>query len=302
MINQPLVTIIVTTFNRSNFLTDCLESIVNQTYTNIEILVIDDGSQYEVGEENKIICSNYNNCTYYYKQNTGQPASRNYGIKKAKGTYISFCDDDDFWVLNKLEKQVAILENNKDYDLVTGSIEYVNKDGTKTGNIKSHRGHNHGTIFNDLLIKNRIESPTPLIRKEVFNKVGYFNPNFTIAEDWEFWRRVSYFYKFYFFDEVLAYVRLHDDNMSSKRNHSVVGRFYLYKKLTDSLLEWGDNKFTLKEIEQIKYIEWCHYRKLYSNKLTSTKKKLTFLAKVGSDIPHILKLYFNYNKKYKIQK
>jgi len=300
--NLPLVSIIITTYNRSNYLKTCIESVVNQTYTNIEILVIDDGSKDEIAKENKIICRNYNLCTYYYKKNSGQPASRNYGIKKATGDYIAFCDDDDFWALNKLEKQVSILDNNKDIGLVTGSIEYVKYDGTKTGKIKTHKGYNHGYVFADFLIKNRTSSITPMLRKEVFEKVGYFNPNFTIAEDWEFWRRVSYYYKFYFIDEVLAYVRLHVDNMSISRSGSVIERYKLYKKLTKSLLLWGEERFSKEDIQQIEYIEWCHYRKLFSNNLNGIKKKTMFLASISSDIPYLIKLYSTYNKDYKIQK
>ena len=297
---SPLVSVIITTFNRSKYLEECLDSIVNQTYRNIEVLVIDDGSEHEISIVNKNLCSSYLKCIYFYKKNTGQPDSRNYGIQRSKGSYIAFCDDDDYWVIDKLEKQVNVLENNIEYGLVTGSIEYVNSDGTKTGNLKTHKGHNHGYIFKDLLIKNRTDSITPLLRREIFKKIGYFNTNFTIAEDWEFWRRVSYYYKFYFIDEVMAYVRLHDKNMSLSRKETVLERYKLYRKLTNSLLIWGEGRFSKKEKRHIEYIEWCHYRKLFSNNLSGLKRKSEFLIGLlindYNNLFRILKLFVKYNK------
>src|SRR5690606_22444103 len=133
---------------------------------------IDDGSIDTIAAENKAICEKFSTCNYYYKENSGQPDSRNYGIKKSKGDFFAFCDDDDIWVKDKLEKQISILNTEQEYGLVTGSIEYINREGIKKGTIKSHQGHNHGNVFRDLLVKNRTASIVPLIRKEVIDKAG----------------------------------------------------------------------------------------------------------------------------------
>ena len=248
------------------FLTETLETIQNQTYKNLEILVVDDGSSPEEAVKNKLLCENFDKCTYYYKTNSGQPDSRNYGIKRSKGQFIAFCDDDDYWALDKLEKQVAVFKDYPEYAVVTGCIEYINEDGSKTGVIKCHKGHNHGDIFKNLLIKNRTASIIPLVKLEVFDKVGYFNPNFRIGEDWEFWRRVSYYYKFYALPDVLGYVRLHDNNMSKSRVNDPLVRFLLYRKLTTTLLYWGENKFSRKERKLIYKIEWTFYKKMFNNR------------------------------------
>ena len=97
VMNEELVSVIITTYNRSLYLNECLLSVSNQTYKNIEILVIDDGSNKENALINKNICSKYSNCNYLYKENTGQPDSRNYGILRSNGEFFSFCDDDDFF-------------------------------------------------------------------------------------------------------------------------------------------------------------------------------------------------------------
>lgn len=275
-----LVSVIITTYNRSAFLKEAIASIIFQTYDNLELLVVDDGSDTSIATENKYICKLFNKCQYFYKENTGQPDSRNYGIKKSKGNYIAFCDDDDYWDSNKLLKQIEILNLNPAYSLVTGCIHYIQENGQKTGNVKCHEGHNHGYIFESLLIKNRTASITPLLRREVFDKVGYFNPNFTIGEDWEFWRRVGYYYKFYSINEVVAYVRLHPKNMSKSRSGEAFEFFLLYRKLTKSLLDWGETRFSKEEKRLIEYIEWQSYRKILVNRSSGILKRISFFRRV----------------------
>ncbi|WP_452227709.1 glycosyltransferase family 2 protein [Lacinutrix sp. MEBiC02404] len=278
--NSNLVSIIITTFNRSTYLKETLNSIVNQSYPLIEILVIDDGSKPDIAKINKEITASFSKCSYYYKANTGQPDSRNYGISRSKGAFVGFCDDDDFWVINKLEKQLAVFNENPDVYVITGDIEYVAVTGQKTGRIKCHRGHNQGYVFASFLEKNRTASITPLLRREVFDKTGFFNPSYTIAEDWEFWRRVSYCFEFYSINEVLAYVRLHPENMSKTRTGKPFDSYELYRKLTKSLLKWGKNRFEPSDYNLIYKIEWQRYRKLMANHYPGVLKKIGFIKSV----------------------
>ncbi|WP_053991864.1 glycosyltransferase [Mangrovimonas sp. TPBH4] len=294
----PLVSVIITTYNRNDFLMKTLKSIQTQTYSNLEIIVIDDGSEDDIAVKNREICNKFYLCKYYYKSNSGQPDSRNYGLKKAKGDLIGFCDDDDIWIPEKLEKQIDIFNNYPEVFIVTGDTEYITKEGVKTGNVKSHRGFNHGQIFNALLIKNRTASIVPLLKKAVFDKVGYFNPDFTIAEDWEFWRRVSYYFEFYAINEVLAYVRLHHSTMSSKRQNTPIAWVLLYRKLTKSLLSWGKNKFDKSERNLIYKSEWENHKKIFVNHCPNKKQKLKLLNDVAKkniyDALHILLLIFRF--------
>lgn len=303
--SRSIVSIIIPCYNRANFISRTLESIRNQTYQHWECLIVNDGSEDDTEKIALDWCNKDSRFNYFYKNNGGVSSARNHGIIRAKGAYIAFCDDDDFWILKKLEKQVDVLEKNLEYGLVTGNIEYAEKDGTKTGTIKSHKGNNHGYIFKELLLKNRTSTITPLLRREIFDKVGFFNPGFTFAEDWEFWRRVSYYYKFYFIDEVLAFVRLHDGNVTGTRNNSVLERFKLYKKLTDSLLSWGETIFNKEEKDLIRYTEWYFYRNLFANNLIGLKSKskflTTFLINDYKDMFRLLKLFIKYNVLFKKQ-
>lgn len=303
--HSPLVSVVMTTYNRSTYLLEAISSIANQTYNNLEILLIDDGSIDTIAAENKAICDKFPTCNYYYKENSGQPDSRNFGIKKSKGTYIGFCDDDDTWAKDKLAYQIKVLNENKNIGLVTCYVATINPNSINIGNIKTYNGKNIGYVFKYFLIKNRMSSPTPLIRKEVFVKTGYFNKNFTIAEDWEFWRRVSYYYEFDCIKEVLAYVRVHNENMSRDRTGELLEKFVLYRKLTKSLLFWGKGRFDKNDKELVEYIEWCHYRKLMQNHLPGFIRKLSFVLSIiftnTISLFYLLKLYIKYNSKYKPQ-
>lgn len=275
-----LVSVVVTTFNRNVYLKETIASIVSQTYNDIELIVIDDGSELSYAAENREICKQFSKCNYFYKKNTGQPDSRNYGIMRSKGAFIGFCDDDDVWVLDKLEKQLKIFELHPEYSIVTGCIEYLYESGERTGKLKCHDGYNHGYIFENLLIKNRTASITPLLKREVFEKVGLFNPNFTIAEDWEFWRRLSYYYEFYSTNDVLAYVRLHPGNMTKTRTDKPHENFELYRKLTNCLLEWGEDRFNEADYKLIYSKEWVYYRKIMGNHCPGIYNKVKFIKRV----------------------
>ncbi len=278
-LSLPLVSIILTTYNRSGYLEEAIRSIANQTYLNVEILLIDDGSGSDIAKENQRISALFKNCFYYYKDNTGQPDSRNFGIHKSKGDYVGFCDDDDYWLLDKLEKQVAVLETHEDVGLVTGNVEFVNTDGVRTGRIITQKG-NHGYVFEEFLLKNRTSSITPLLRKKVFDKVGYFNPNFVIFEDWEYWRRVAYYYKFYALNDVLACVRKHSVNMTNEVGSNSFEQYKLYRELTLSLLNWGEVRFTKSDKRLIAIVEAKRYKQILRNHCVGIKQKIDLVNKI----------------------
>ena len=277
--NDNLTSVIITTYNRADFLKKTLDSIENQTYKNVEIIVIDDGSTDEIAIKIKNICLEFSKCQYHWKSNTGQADSRNFGIEKAKGEYIGFCDDDDYWVLDKLEKQITILENYNNFDIVTGDIGFVDKEGTVLDRIKSHSGYNHGNIFENLLTHNRTSSVTPLLRKKVFEKSGLFNPKFTIAEDWDFWRRASFYHKFYAQNEIMAYVRIHGNNMTYK-HETIYERIMLYRKLSKELLKWGKKKFNSHEFQLIESCERQKYQRIISNNIDTKWNQVLFLLSI----------------------
>lgn len=213
---QPLVSVIIPTYNRTDYLNLTIQSILSQTYQNIEIIVIDDGTP---NSNNEVLCKKLDNVKYIKIENSGGPAKpRNIGIHEAKGKYIAFVDDDDLWLPTKLEKQVAVLENNLDFGLVHSCCEVIDENGIKKNEIIGRPGSldvKHGDVSLRMMGNWTLMMPTPLIRKEVVDAVGFFNENMPSAgEDAEFWARCSFATQFYYVDEPLAQYRTHSGNLS----------------------------------------------------------------------------------------
>jgi len=204
----PLVSVIIPTYNRPTYLKQALDSVVNQTYTNMEIIVVDDGSEVNYAQE---ICNKFKNTRYIYKKNGGLSSARNYGILNAKGEYIAFLDDDDFWREDKLQKQVEALKMNPSIDLVHSSALVVDEKGTSTGTIigaspnKIHK--RSGYVFWNALGVWVVKSPTPLIRKKVFKSDLMFDETIKVGEDIDFYQRMFYRHKVLYINEPLAFYR-----------------------------------------------------------------------------------------------
>jgi glycosyltransferase involved in cell wall biosynthesis len=217
--SHPLVSVIVPTYKRTDFLKLTLQSILNQTFQDFEVLVIDDGTP---NEENFLLCQTMNKVRYIKIKNSGGPAKpRNIGITEAKGKYLAFVDDDDLWLYNKLEKQVAVLEDNPDFGLVHCCCRIIDKYGIKKDEIIGRPGRldvKHGDVAMRMMGNWTIMMPTPLVRKKIIEIGGYFNENISgTFADVEFWTKLSFYTKFYYIDEPLVNYRAHDQNMSNNK-------------------------------------------------------------------------------------
>jgi glycosyltransferase involved in cell wall biosynthesis len=234
---SPIVSIIVPTFKRTEYLKLTLESILNQSFQNFEIIVVDDGTP---NDDNFLLCDTIDKVNYIKIKNTGGPAKpRNVGIENAKGKYIAFVDDDDLWNSEKLKKQVEVLENYSDFGLVHNFCQVINEQGfildevigkPRTADVK------HGDVSLKMIGNWTIMMPTPLVRKSVIDKVGGFNEIIpgTFA-DVEYWVRTSFYTKFYYIDEPLVQYRLHNQNMSSQTSIYIQLPLYLKNVLQEQL-------------------------------------------------------------------
>ncbi len=223
--SEPLVSVIIPTYNRDTYLYKAIESVATQDYKKVEIIVVDDGSKLNYAEE---ICNKFKNCTYFYKDNGGLSSARNYGVIKAKGEFISFLDDDDFWLRNKLQKQVKILVEDDEINLVHSAASVVDAHGKKTGKIiGASTGNEHkrsGRVFWNALGVWVVKSPTPLIRKSALENPDFlFDEKIKIGEDLDFYQRFFYLNKIYYFKEPLAFYRVYDDakRLSTQREKYV---------------------------------------------------------------------------------
>lgn len=213
------VSVIIPTYDRVNYLKLTLDSVINQTYSNIEIIVVDDGSP---NEDTEKLCRSYQNIFYIKIENSGGPANpRNIGFTNSTGDFIAFLDDDDIWLPHKITDQVSILEQHQEFGLVHSYCEVIDGNGMRTGEVVGKprdREDKHGDCKLKMTGNWTLMMPTPLIRRSVVEEVGLFDTEIPAAlEDVEFWTRCSFYTKFYYLDQPLALYRIHDNNISSHK-------------------------------------------------------------------------------------
>mgnify|MGYP000128949315 CR=1 FL=1 len=212
--NSPLISVVIPVYNGEKYISDTLDTIINQDYKNIEVILVNDGST----DNSSNILSGYvqkNSFVRVYDQeNKGVASARNLGIKKSQGQFISFCDQDDFWHHEKISKQIKLFDD-EDIGLVhtAAYFRYLSAENPRTV-VTSHllRGH----IFEQLIEKNTITCCSVMVRKTVFNKVGFFDPDNVImgVDDWHMWLKVAMHYKVDFLSEPLCTHVFHGDNYS----------------------------------------------------------------------------------------
>ena len=214
------VSVIVPTYNRAHLVTETIDSILAQTFKDFELIVIDN----ESGDNTEEVIRSYTDerIRYFRHQNNGLVAvNRNYGISKANGEYIAFCDDDDLWMPEKLERQVKLLDLNKELGLVYSNSYIMDANGNlERDTLLSKSKLFRGNVFDKLFQGNFIPMLTVVIRREVLSKVGGFSPKYIIAQDYDLWLRIAEYYPIDFTEEPLAKYRIHGG--SASRNLELV--------------------------------------------------------------------------------
>lgn len=214
METNKFVTAIVVVFNGEKYLRQCIDSILNQDYQPLEILVIDDGS---TDSTMQIIKSYGKKIRSYHQVNSGIAEARNKGIELANGDYIAFLDADDIWIPGKISTQITVFRKYPHYDVVYGnfkriSASVVNND-LETQPMKPEIDKNwSGCLYPRMLMDSWVHIITAMAPKKIFIDVGGFDPDKKIGEDYDFWIRVSKKYKMTKIPYPLA---LYRDNPSS---------------------------------------------------------------------------------------
>lgn len=210
---RPLVSVVMPNFNGASFIRESIESVLSQTYGNLELIVVDDGS----ADNSLEILQNYHKrITLISITNNGASAARNEGIKEANGIYLAFIDSDDIWDSSKIEKQMfKLLDDNLDLVYCSGT-EF----GPSVKQPKLHQAKFSGDCYRyfsefPTVAVVTLGCSTAVIRRELIEKSGFFDENFKgPAEDWDFFRRVCKFANVGFVDEDLVHYRIHDRNVS----------------------------------------------------------------------------------------
>jgi len=191
MNEAPLVSIVVPTFNRLNMLSKTIESVLNQTYKNLEIIVIND-----YGEDAQIVVDTLNDCRIKYfnhEKNKGLGAARNTGIKNSSGKYICYLDDDDWYFPEHVRLLVEKMEANDIHVIYSNAIQNmqtIQPNGFYT-TIGRHMAYDVDFSKDLLLIQNITPVLCVMHRKDCLEKAGLFDEDFKAYEDWDLWIRIS---------------------------------------------------------------------------------------------------------------
>ena len=241
------VSVIIPTYNRYSIVTDAIESVLQQTYTDYELIIIDDGSTDETSNLKEIY---RDEIRYIYRENGEASSARNRGIDISKGEYICFLDSDDIWKKKKLELQVEYMESHKDSNLCyTDEIWFRN--GKRVNPRKKHDKYS-GMIYDKCLALCIISPSSVMLRKEIFDDVGLFDESLPVCEDYDLWLRISKDHPVFFIDKKLIIKSGgHPDQLSHKYWGIDRYRIIALKKILDEgNLTEAQRRLTIDELHR----------------------------------------------------
>jgi len=216
------VSVIIPMYNSEKYLEECINSVLNQTYKNFELIIINDCStDSSLSILNKITDNRIK--IVNFKENKGVSISRNKGIELATGDYICFLDSDDFWVPEKLEKQLEFIEKNNYEFIYSNYAFWKNNKKTKTTNVPEE-------LTYEQAIKNTtIFVSTVMLNMKKLKKEDIYMPNLTIGQDTStWWQILKKGITAYGMKEVLAYYRVYKQSLSSNKIKAVIGAWKIY--------------------------------------------------------------------------
>ena len=189
------ISVIIPTYNRKKTLARAIQSVINQSLSPFEILIIDDGSNDGTEEWVK---ENFQNIKYIYQNNHGVSSARNIGIENAYGDWVAFLDSDDEWLPNKLYEQVKAIDSNPEIKFFHTNEIWI-RNGIRVNQMKKHKKYG-GYIFEKCLDICRISPSSAILSKKIFTNIGYFDESLKVCEDYDMWLRVAAKHKILFLD------------------------------------------------------------------------------------------------------
>ena len=220
------ISVVIPTYNRYHFLKRALESVYAQTYTPSEVIVVDDGSTDNTSQ----IIKDFPQITYLYQANNGVSSARNTGIKNSKSEWITFLDSDDEWDIDKLKEQVEFHKNNREI-LISYTDEKWIRDGVEIKVPKKYKKFG-GDIFSECLSHCIIAPSATIVNKNLLDKIGLFDENLEVCEDYDLWLRIACSNEIGLIDKkLMTKYAGHEDQLSFKH--------------------WGMDRFRVKALEKL---------------------------------------------------
>jgi len=273
---EPEVSVIIPAYNGARYICEAIESVLNQTYRHFEIIVIDDGSTDNTREVLEPYIKN-SSIRYFYQDNAGPGAARNYGIKYAQGSYICFCDQDDWYEKDNLERKLNLYEKYPKLGFVCSDFltAYMSNDNNefvygesyvkelnlveRIPNACIETKEKNFYIFNknvypEMILGSFVWIGTMMIHKEVFDKVGIFDETLRWSADTDLQIRITRNYSIGFLKTITAIYRQHGSNMSEERYSLYNDQIKYHIKFLDPF--WGLQESDKRRIRQ-NLSDWC---------------------------------------------
>jgi len=219
---MPKVSVIIPAYNAMVHLPETIATVLEQTYTDFEVVVVNDGSTDKI--EEWIVQISDPRIKLVSQANLGLAGARNTGISESQGEYLAFLDADDLWESTKLAKQVQILDNHPEVGLVYTWVAYIDEQGNSTGRVVNNQ--QQGEIWQELTQRNLVEcGSVAMVRRQCFEQCGLFDSNLgSFVEDWDMWLRIAKSYPFQVVKEPLVYYR--QVTNSASRNWEAMAKSY----------------------------------------------------------------------------
>lgn len=257
------ISVIIPVYNGAKTIKHTIKSVLNQSYNNLEIIVIDDGSIDSTLE----VVDSIDDCRIqvFSYHNSGACVARNRGLSKALGKYIAFIDADDLWTLDKLESQWKVLQENSQASVAYSWTDYINSEGQV---IRPGRHVTaNGDIYSKLVVYNFLENGSnPLISHDALKKIGGFNESLTAAQDWDMWLRLAAEYEFVCVEKVQILYRVSTNSISSNLQRQ--------EAVSLQVIEAAFNHSKMQGLHHIKQASLAHLYKYLTFKSLDLPLKL----------------------------
>ena len=246
MKKNPLVSVIIPTYNRGWIVKEAIDSVLAQDFTDFELIIVDDGS---TDNTQDILSSYKKDIVVLMQENKGVSSARNRGIVSASGRFIAFLDSDDLWLSQKLSTQVDFFNANPDA-LICQTEEKWIRNGIGVNPKKRHKKLS-GDIFEPSLYLCLVSPSAVMIKHSLFEKTGMFDENFPACEDYDMWLRISCRYPVYLIDTPLIIKRGgHADQLSGSSGLDRYRIQSLKKIIESNLLTDKQGKAAIKVMKE----------------------------------------------------
>jgi glycosyltransferase involved in cell wall biosynthesis len=278
----PLVSVVIPTYNRSHLLSRSVVSVLNQSFIDFELIIVDDGS---IDDTDSVVNSFKDSRIKYIKLETNHGGShaRNVGIRASSGQFIAFQDSDDEWLQGKLKEQVELMAlSDDDVGLIYTAFERV--DNKKRARVPSlDIKTKEGWVLEEILKHNFVTTQSVLIKRQCFDVCGYFDEKLPRLQDWDLFIRVAMYFKFILIDRVLVVAYLQSDSITLNLSSLIFAYEYILYKY----------RFIYKK-KPFLFSKHCHYLSSYKHNFFDDKRWVLDIYKSILYNPFFLRNYIVY--------